>query len=612
MMIGLSSYDGRNALASGRAASPAPAGRGATRARRSRATPLLAALLCGAALFSAGFRPNAWGAPLPAAARLLQQGGEGAHFKSDDPLRVDDDKLDIEPPADWGVNAYYDVYENSFQDPGSDADIRALNISTVDEVPDSSWWVNRLGMRDMGVEEIVRGPNLTGGPAEGPWTVIGRPSGGVTPKFLIEDAAGQRFILKFDPLDNPEIASTAEMISSRLYHAFGFNVAEAYLVTLRKDRLVIGEGAMFTTDLGERRAIDQIDVDYWMSNAPIGPDGSYRALASKFVPGEGVGEFRFFGTRNDDPNDIFPHEHRRELRGYRVIAAWTNHDDSRALNTYDAYVEEEGSRFIKHYVLDFGSTLGSASIGANEPRGGNEYFLEGGPVWKAAISLGIWSRPWLHADFPYYPSVGNIEAEYFRPELWKPEYPNAAFDNLDAADGFWAARIVSRFSDEAVRGVVANAGLTNPDADAYLAEVLLRRRDKVVRYWITRTNPIDELVVSGAGSARTLGWDNAALRVGAATGGAQYSVSWSSFDNGNGGESALETQDTGAPTSAVPAAAWGPADAFGYRYARARIATFHDDFPWWQQPVVVTLRDRGDGAIDIVGIERPREFPAPR
>ena len=127
--------------------------------------------------------------------------------------------------------------------------------------------------------------------------------------------------------------------------------------------------------------IDQVSVDHWMSNTPIGPGGVYRALASKVIPGEAAGGFRFFGTRPDDPNDIFPHEHRRELRGYRVISAWLNHDDSRALNTYDSFVEEGGRRFIKHYLLDFGSALGSASFGPNEPRGGNEYLVDGGRVW---------------------------------------------------------------------------------------------------------------------------------------------------------------------------------------------------------------------------------------
>jgi len=569
-------------------------------ARRSVALLLLLALIPAAGTASTSVASQMGG---------TTQAPGGPRFNRDDPIAVDDDKLDIEAPADWGVYAYYDIYENSFSEKGDLEDKRAVNINTLGEVPDSSWFNNRLGVRDMSVDEMVRGPNTTGGPAVGPLTVIGRPTGGVTPKFLVEDTDGQRFILKFDPIENPEIASAAEMISSRLYHAFGFNVAEAYVVTLTKDRLVIGEGAIFTNALGARTLVDQVDIDHWMSNAPMAPDGTYRALASKFVAGEGVGEFRFYGTRSDDPNDIFNHENRRELRGYRAIAAWTNHDDSRALNTYDAFVEEDGRRFVKHYVLDFGSTLGSASIGANLPRGGHEYFLEGAPTWKAAVTLGIWSRPWLSAEFPYYPAVGVIEAEYFRPELWKPEYPNAAFDRLDAADGFWAARILSRFSDEAIRRIVENAAISDPEAEAYMIDVLLKRRDKVVDYWITQTNPLDEFEIGGNGSSLALTWDNAAIRIGAATGAPQYGVRWSVFDNRTGGEAVLSDQTTNEPSISVPTGAWGTPDAFGYRYLRAHIFTRHPDFPWWEQPMVVTLRNKGDEGIDIVGIERPREWP---
>jgi hypothetical protein len=68
-----------------------------------------------------------------------------------------------------------------------------------------------------------------------------------------------------------------------------------------------------------------------LQRAPRRPDGTYRALASKLLPGKPVGPFQYFGTRPDDPNDIFPHENRRELRGLRVFAAWLNHDDSRAM-----------------------------------------------------------------------------------------------------------------------------------------------------------------------------------------------------------------------------------------------------------------------------------------
>ncbi len=538
-----------------------------------------------------------------------QQSPGGARFNRDDPLAVDADNLDIERPSDWPVYELYDVYENLFQDRGDPQQKRAVNINTLGEVPDSSWFNNRLGAREMSLEEVATGPDLTGPPADGQWAVIGRPGGGVTPKFMIEDREGDRFIIKFDPIDYPEIASGAEMISSKFFHAFGYNVAEAYIVTLTKDRIEIAPGATFTSDLGVRREIDQIDIDEWMSNAPAGPDGAYRALASKFVPGEGVGEFRFFGTRPDDPNDIFPHEHRRELRGYRVISAWLNHDDSRALNTYDAFVEENGRSFVKHYMLDFGSALGSASIGANEPRGGNEYFIEGGPAWKAALTLGIWHRPWLRADMPDLDAIGNFEAEYFVPAAWKPEYPNAAFDHMDAADAFWAARILAEISDAIIEDAVADARFSDPRAGAYVNEVLRVRRDRAVDHWITQTSPLDNFDLSGSGGSLTLDWDNAAIRVGAAAGGDSYGVRWSSFDNRSGGEAIISDTEVDDTQVGVPGGAWGTPDGFGYRYARAHIFTRHPDFAYWERPVIVTLRDKGSGDIDIVGIDRPLEYP---
>ena len=77
------------------------------------------------------------------------------------------------------------------------------------------------------------------------------------------------------------------------------------------------------------------DVDARLARprgALTAPTGSWRA---KGISGKDIGPFRYYGTRPDDPNDIYPHEHRRELRGMRVFAAWLNHDDSRSINTLD-------------------------------------------------------------------------------------------------------------------------------------------------------------------------------------------------------------------------------------------------------------------------------------
>ena len=57
------------------------------------------------------------------------------------------------------------------------------------------------------------------------------------------------------------------------------------------------------------------DVDQLLERAARLPNGKYRATASRFADGKPLGYFKYYGTRPDDPNDIHPHEHRRELRG---------------------------------------------------------------------------------------------------------------------------------------------------------------------------------------------------------------------------------------------------------------------------------------------------------
>lgn len=90
--------------------------------------------------------------------------------------------------------------------------------------------------------------------------------------------------------------------------------------------------------------------------------GTYRAVASKFRGGVPKGPFSYHGVRDDDPNDIIPHEHRRDLRGLRVFGAWLHHNDIRRINSLDMYITENGRRFLRHYLIDFGATLGSASL----------------------------------------------------------------------------------------------------------------------------------------------------------------------------------------------------------------------------------------------------------
>ena len=294
--------------------------------------------------------------------------------------------------------------------------------------------------------------------------------------------------------------------------------------------------------------------------------------------------------------------------GCALFAAWLNHDDARAINSIDTYVEENGRRYIRHYLQDFGSNLGSGSTSAQQPRGGYEYLLERGKIGKGLIGFGFYRRDWMSIKWPDDPSIGNIEAEVFDPATWKTEYPNPAFKQMDAADAFWAASIMSRFTDAMIRGVVEEGRLTNPGATRYLADVIIRRRDKTVRWGITRTNPLDRFEIRD-GRSPELAFDNAAVRLRVVNQPPHYQIGWAPYDNNAGTAAAVgATLHTTESRVVIPPDVWGPADRVGFRYAVATISTSHPAFPHWIKPVVVTIRNR-NGLLDVVGIERPTDLP---
>src|SRR5688572_32161161 len=78
----------------------------------------------------------------------------------DDPIQVDNDRaLDASATKEIKGSNGFDFTENTFFKPGDKRDIRAVNVNSVDEVPDSSWFTNRIGRMSMTLDEIARGPN---------------------------------------------------------------------------------------------------------------------------------------------------------------------------------------------------------------------------------------------------------------------------------------------------------------------------------------------------------------------------------------------------------------------------------------------------------------------
>jgi hypothetical protein len=178
---------------------------------------------------------------------------------------------------------------------------------------------------------------------------------------------------------------------------------------------------------------------------------------------------------------------------------------------------------------------------------------------------------------------------------------------MDEADAFWAANLLTYFTDEVLRAIVATGQISDPEAANYLTETLIKRRDKCIRYWIRQTNPLDRFAVNADGSEVT--FDNAALRAGAGQGTATYKVQWSALDNLKNEERTVGGEaGSSSAKLAIPKDAWGPKDDANFRYTVARIRTVHADNPQWQEPVVLTIRDKG-GKYDVVGLQRPRHDP---
>ena len=516
-------------------------------------------------------------------------------FYSDDPILRDPETQNASSVQEIDISEGYDFLENSFFDSGDHTNKRAVNVNTIDEVPDSSWFTNRIGREAWTVDRLVRGPDTSTGPS-GTLTIVAGKMEGIAPGFTARDSTGQLYFIKFDPSSNPEMASGAEVISTKLFYAFGYHVPENYLATIRREALVIGEGAPLR-DKDGRRLMKPRDLDALLRRAARQADGSYRAIASKALEGKPAGHFRYYGTRPDDPNDIYPHEHRRELRGMAVFAAWLNHDDSRSINNLDTLVRDSNRTVIRHNLLDFGSTLGSGTLQAQSTRAGNEYLWDARPTLITMMTLGLYVRPWIRVSYPDIPAVGRIESTQFDPERWKPEYPNAAFENARPEDRFWAARIVAALPDEAIRPIVDTAKYSDPKATEYLTDTILARKNKVLKAWLNGTNPVVNPALSPAGE---LTFENAAQKAGVGPAAERYTIQWSSFDNASSTH-----KDVGSEQLATSLKAQAPLDLLSARpeYVAALVRAFHADHPAWSQPLMLYFRRAGDG-WSLVGLER--------
>jgi hypothetical protein len=512
--------------------------------------------------------------------------GQAPRFFADDPIQAMPAPLPVGKLLPQKINDNFDFLINSERwTPPPPKHGEAVN--TLGEVPDSEWFTNRHTKRRMTRDELQRGPGSSAPPTP-PFTVTGGKIDGITPGFRMKDSRKRSYFVKVDPSDYPELTSGADVIGSKLLYAIGYNTPENEVVDLTLGDLGISDKAVFTPRGEPQRKMTWTDVERMVSRIPHYPDGSFRIIASLSVEGEIIGPFQYEGTRADDPNDIVPHEDRRDLRGLRVFYAWLNNTDTKANNTIDTIVAGNGTRFVRHYVIDFGSSLGSDGDNAKDPRLGNEFVLPTPmAALKQTLSLGLWPAPWERVHYPVIPAVGHFESQLFDPEKWKPNFPNLAFMSCLPDDAYWATKQVMAFTDDDIRAIVERGKFTNPQSTEYLTKTLAERRDKIGRTYFSKVLPLDRFRVEN----NELVFDDLAVRYGFHSA-RSYEVRWSEFDN----IQQTHTPIAGSGSARLPGAALKAASG---SYFSAAIDAPGDPL----KPVSVYLRKDGN-SYKVVGVDR--------
>ena len=175
-----------------------------------------------------------------------------AKFFHDDPILREPETQDASNVSPWPIDLFYDLLLNQFTRPGLPPGSRARNVNTIDEVPDSSWFTNRILARPLSIQEAEKGPLSSAGPAPGQLTVIRAKSEGAAPGFTVRDSAGVTWFVAFDPKSNPEGSSAAAVIAMRIFWALGYHQAEYHIGELSREQLQVGKDAKFRRHREER------------------------------------------------------------------------------------------------------------------------------------------------------------------------------------------------------------------------------------------------------------------------------------------------------------------------------------------------------------------------
>lgn len=394
----------------------------------------------------------------------------------------------------WQVDALLHVpLDHALSVPGPQ---HAQDVSSIDEVPSSSWFAPRISVRGLTPAELscgARGCEHRATLASSAFKALKVKDSGTAPGLLVEDPQGARYLLKVDP-GAPEAETAAEVVVQRLMWAAGYHVPNNEVVYLAREQ--VGSA--------DPRKVQSADIDRVFAHAAKDDRGRARVLLSEFLEGKPIGGFPMAGVRADDANDRIPHEHRRSVRALELFFAWLGQTDVKEANTLDMWVETDEAKqqgYVRHHQLDFGKSLGVWGLSGRERDAFAPHF-DYADATSSLFAFGLERWPWEGLEGPPLRGVGRFEARRFDPARYSPTNPYAPFLYTDRFDRYWAAKIIARFSTAHLAAAIDAGRYSDPAARAYLVATLHARQRKVVAQGFSEVSTLDDFELhAGAGDS---------------------------------------------------------------------------------------------------------------
>jgi hypothetical protein len=204
-------------------------------------------------------------------------------------------------------------------------------------------------------------------------------------------------------------------------------------------------------------------------------------------------------------------------------------------------------------------------------------------------------------DYVEKPSIGKFEGTRFDPRTWRPQTPTTAYMELRDDDAFWAARRVAAFTRDMIATLVRTGQFSDESAEPALVDIMLERRDKILRAYLPAVNP----VVAPHLGDQALTFDNAAVDADVAKAPRSYRAAWFAFDNATSALRPLSESSSATTTMAVPA---GLPTAIG-SFVAVDISADGTDHASWRRPVRAYFRRQAEG-WKLVGLDRMPERSA--